>query len=198
MSLKLFLLLISYSLQSILFITTSAMILLNTTENYLKNNSEVNLNISLILNQFSQQLGYCNSDNYCHEKIANSYCDSANHQCYCQKGYVLNDGSCLQHCSDDSSCIDFDINRLCLCESNLELNSCTEKLCKCKANYIEDPSKEYCVSDKNSLTPIDSNGLIIVCVVTGVSPLTIVLLAICCRKIANCKNRRDRNRSSGN
>jgi hypothetical protein len=197
MSLKLFLLFISYSLQSILLIT-SEMVLLNTTEKYLKNNSEVNLNISLIFNQFSQQLIYCNSNNDCHKKIANSRCNSANHQCYCQKSYVFSDGSCLQRCFDDSSCIDFDSNRLCVCESNGELNSCTEKLCKCKANYFEDPSKEYCVSDENSLTPFDNNSLIIVCVVTGVSPLTIVLLAICCRKIAYCGNRRDRNRSSGN
>jgi len=197
MPLNKFVLIFSYILQALLNYTASS-IIINATEKYLKNNSTKKSNTSPNIPYLSLSSTYCNSADDCNAKIANSWCNIPDHQCYCHKGYQMaSDGSCLLQCADDDACFNEDINRLCLCETYGNLNDCITKLCKCKTGYYQNPSQDLCDKDHDFLSNIDNNGLIIVCVVTGVSPLSVVIIAICCRKLFN-RGSRARNRSSGN
>ena len=119
---------------------------------------------------FSKEKLHCQTKSDCTKLIAYSFCNSK--RCHCIFGYRFHSMACLKLCQISDDCLYDDPNRI-----------CTNGLCQCKEGYKEEPKNKFCIQE--SVRKISSLGLILVCLLAGISPLTIVMIAVCCKTISN-------------
>lgn len=119
---------------------------------------------------FSKEKLHCQTKSDCTKFIAYSFCSSK--KCNCIFGYRFHSMACLKLCHIDDDCLYDDLNRI-----------CTNGLCQCKEGYKEEPKNKFCIEE--SVRKISSFGLVLICLLAGISPLTIVMIAVCCKTISN-------------
>lgn len=117
---------------------------------------------------FPKEKLHCQTKNDCTKLIAYSFCSFK--KCRCIFGYKFHSMACLKLCQVNDDCLYDDPNR-----------KCKNGLCQCKEGYKEEPKNKFCIQE--SVRKLSSLGLILVCLLAGISPLTIVMIAVCCKTI---------------
>ena len=105
----------------------------------------------------------CQTKNDCTKLFAHSFCNYKT--CHCNFGYKFKFIGCLKMCQIDGDCYNDDPNRMCV-----------NRLCHCKDGFKQIAKSKLCVKE---LSKENKMNTMLICLLVGISPLAIVVIAIC-------------------